>query len=156
MLDDYAIRNNIYSFPELKVELIPDYNLNEVQCNLPFYYSKIQAGPPLSFDEYLSENYDLNELLLSHPTATCLLRAFKDYNLNSGIKKNDILIVDRSIPLSSNKIIVVATNNILTVRRFKIVKGQKLLFSSDESSSCVEMDHQYICWGIITYVIHKV
>ena len=48
--------------------------------------------------DYIEPKLDLNRLLAPHPVSTYFLRMDTDRLLTEGIKKGDILVIDRSCP----------------------------------------------------------
>jgi DNA polymerase V len=87
---------------------------------LPLYANKISAGFPSPADDYIEMKLDLNTHLIKHPAATFFVRVSGDSMLNAGINSGDLLIVDRSIEPVDGKIVIVALNGELTVKRLSI------------------------------------
>jgi DNA polymerase V len=125
--------------------------------NLPLYNCKVQAGFPSPADDYIAENIDLNKYLIKHPTATFLVRVVGDSMINAGINPDDILVVDRSLEVKNQNIIIVAINGELTVKR--LVKNSKGIFLVAENKKYPPIElqdfNENIIWGVVTNVIHK-
>ena len=64
---------------------------------IPLLSDSVSAGFPSPADDYTEENIDLNEHLISNPYSTFFLRVKGDSMINSGIKDNDLIIVDKSL-----------------------------------------------------------
>ncbi len=126
---------------------------------LPLYLSKVSAGFPSPADEDLADKLDLNEHLIKHPAATFLVRANGDSMINAGIHDNDILIVDRSLPAIDGKVVIVAIDGQLTVKRLQKKKdGSVLLLAENPHYKPIEIHdgNELQIWGVVTNVIHSV
>jgi DNA polymerase V len=125
---------------------------------IPFLGSYINAGFPSPASDYIDDVLDLNELLISHPAATYFVRVSGDSMINAGIFDHDILIVDRSITSYENKIIVAILDGELTIKRLKIGKTFWFLEPANEKYPTIPInkDSDFIVWGVVTNVIHKV
>lgn len=79
--------------------------------------------------------------------------------LNAGIHSGDILIVDRALEATSNKVVIAILDGELTVKRLMIDQhGNYLLLAENKDYQPIRInqDIQFSIWGIVTYVIHKV
>ena len=65
---------------------------------------------------------DLNNLLIENPSATYYVRVNGDSMLGAGIANGDLLIVDRSIEVTNNCIVVAHLDGEFTVKRIKKIK----------------------------------
>lgn len=95
------------------------------QLKLPLYSSKVSAGFPSPAEDHIADKLDLNEHLIKHPSATFLVRATGDSMINAGIHENDILIVDRSVAATHGKVVIVAIDSELTIKRLHKKKRSK-------------------------------
>lgn len=77
----------------------------------------VQKGfhTPLDTDE-LAGGLDLNTFLIRRPTATYFVRARGDSLIKRGIFDGDILVVDRSIPVRDEMVVIIALNGELTCK----------------------------------------
>lgn len=125
---------------------------------LPLFVSKISAGFPSPADDYIDKSLDLNEFLIKNPSATFFVKVSGDSMINAGIFHNDILIVDRSLELTNNKIIIANLNGELTIKRYKEIQNKKYLAPENPNYDYVEISEHnpFELWGIVIYVIHKV
>jgi DNA polymerase V len=142
--------------PESMVSRVLGY----VKCKgyaLPLYSSKVAAGFPSPADDHIEGKLDLNEHLISNPTATFFVRAKGDSMLNAGIHSNDILVVDRSITPKSGHIVIVALNGELTVKRLKKQGQQVTLLAEnpDYPSIKIAEGEELVIWGVVTSVVHE-
>jgi DNA polymerase V len=123
---------------------------------IPYYGSKVQAGFPSPADDYIEGHLDLNEHLIKHPAATFFVRVTGNSMIDAGIQENDILIIDRSIKPSHGKVVVVAVDGQLTVKRLHIKDDKLTLMPENPSFEPIEInENNDICiWGVVTNVIH--
>lgn len=125
---------------------------------IPFAESLISAGFPSSAENFVERSLDLNELLIKHPTATFFIKVMGDSMINAGIHSNDILIVDRSLTPTNNKIVVVRLNDEFTVKRIQFNQETILLIPENPNYKPIEIkkDADFEIWGVVTNVIHSV
>jgi DNA polymerase V len=126
---------------------------------LPLYLAKVPAGFPSPAEDYLSTQLDLNEHLIKHPAATFLVRASGSSMVDAGIHENDILVVDKSCPPISGKIVIAAIDGQLTVKRLhKKPDGKFILKAEHPNHPPIEVNENsdVHIWGVVTYIIHAV
>ncbi|HIF0317582.1 TPA: LexA family protein, partial [Legionella pneumophila] len=70
----------------------------------------------------------------------------------------DILIVDRGIEATHGKIVIVALNGELTVKRLSRQHGQVKLLAENPDFPPIDITEEYdmVIWGVVTHVIHTV
>lgn len=124
---------------------------------LPLFLAQVQAGFPSSAENDLDKTLDLNTLLIAHPSATFFVRVAGDSMRNAGIASGDILVVDRSLEATDNKIVIAIVNREFTVKRLKIQQGKIFLVPENPAYPILEMkdENDFQVWGVVTYVIHK-
>lgn len=125
---------------------------------IPLLQARISAGFPSSAENYLEKSLDLNELLIKHPAATFFVRVKGESMINAGIRSQDILIVDRALSVSHNKIVVARIHDELTVKRIVMQEDKLFLMPDNENYKPLEItaETDFEIWGIVTYVIHQV
>jgi DNA polymerase V len=122
------------------------------------YLNSVCAGFPSPANDYLEGEVDLNRYLIKNPLATFIVKSQGNCMLQAGIHSGDLLIVDRSIKLKNNSIIIASIDGDLTVKRIKI-SGKKFLLSSDNKdygNVKINNESDIFIWGIVTKVIHNV
>lgn len=124
---------------------------------IPLMISRVSAGFPSSAENYLDKVLDLNDLLIKHPAATFFIRVKGDSMVNAGIHSDDILIVDRALSVSNNKIIIARINDELTVKRIKMEHGKTFLVPDNEKYQPIEVTSEmdFEVWGVVIFIIHK-
>jgi len=123
------------------------------------YESRVQAGFPSPAGDRIECKLDLNEYLVKHPAATFFVRAAGDAMVNAGIHDNDILIVDRSIGASNNKIVIAVVNGKFIVRRICVRPAPAASYLQPENKAYPAIklngDLDMCIWGVVTAVIHR-
>ena len=94
---------------------------------LPMMTSTIAAGFPSPADDFQEDILSLNELMIKNKQSTFLVRVSGDSMIGAGIFPNDILVVDRSLTVKHNAIIIAIVENEFTVKRLKT--KSKVVFS---------------------------
>ncbi|MGZ3618242.1 MAG: LexA family protein [Ktedonobacteraceae bacterium] len=117
------------------------------------------AGFPSPADDYKERPLDLNGLVVPHPVSTYFMRVEGDSMINTCIYSGDVIVVDRAITVTHNKIIVARLGEDFTVKRLQVIKGSKRLFLKPENPKyqLMEVTHRddFEIWGCVTWVVHK-
>ena len=126
---------------------------------LPILLQKVCAGFPSPATDYLEEEINLNEELITNKASTFLIRVSGNSMEQEHIYDGDVLIVDKSLNIVNNSIAVLNYQGQLVVKKV-IKKNNKFFLISKFSrqNNFVEImeDNETEVWGIVTYVIHKV
>lgn len=123
-------------------------------CPLPLY-TKVQAGFPSPADDYMAGKLDLNTYLIRHPAATFFIRVTGDSMRDAGIRENDLLIVDKSLEATNNKIVIAVVNGEFTVKRLKYINKEAYLVPENDDFQPTKVDEGSYIWGVVTSVIHQ-
>jgi DNA polymerase V len=127
--------------------------------NLPILLQKVCAGFPSPATDYLEEEINLNEELITNKASTFLIRVSGNSMEQEHIYDGDVLIVDKSLNIANNSIAVLNYQGQLVVKKI-IKKNNKFFLISkfSQQNNFVEIteDNETEVWGIVTYVIHKV
>lgn len=129
----------------------------KMKLERPLIGSEIAAGFPSPAQDYIEETLDLNQHLISHPTATFFVKVEGYSMVNAGIYPGDILIVDRSLEPVHKKIVIAIVDGELTVKRLFREKGKWFLAAENPEYEPLEItgDMSFKIWGVVTYAIHK-
>jgi len=135
--------------------LEPDFNAPSL--SIPIFSSRVQAGFPSPADDHLEDQLDLNKHLIHHQEATFFVRAQGESMLNAGIHPGDILVVDKSLPAKSSKIVIAVVDGEFTVKRLYKYKGKITLKAEnpDFDDIVISDGNELIIWGVVTSVIHQ-
>lgn len=141
----------------IKIEAIHALSHSKKKHKIPLMQSRISAGFPSSAENYLDKSLDLNDLLIKHPAATYFIRVKGDSMIKAGIKSDDILIVDRALSVTHNKIVVARINDELTVKRIKLESNRIYLMPDNDDYKPIEVtpEMDFEVWGVVIYVIHQ-
>lgn len=126
-------------------------------CPIPFFFSPVAAGFPSHADDFSEQALDLNEHLIQHPAATFFVKAGGDSMEGAGIRKGDILIVDRALEAVDGKIVIAVVGGEFTVKRIRI-DGEHLWLQPENpkyQDIRIEKGSDFLIWGVVTYVIHQ-
>jgi len=122
---------------------------------LPLYQSKVQAGFPSPAEDDMDSTLDLNEHLIRNPASTFYVRVTGDSMVDAGIKENDLLVVDKSMQPSHNKIVIANVEGEFTVKRLKIINNEWFLVAENKNYPSMKINNNISIWGIVTAVIHQ-
>tara|TARA_B110001454_G_scaffold172368_1_gene163375 strand:+ start:113 stop:544 length:432 start_codon:yes stop_codon:yes gene_type:complete len=117
----------------------------------------ISAGFPSPADDFKELRISLDKELVKNEEATFYARVSGDSMQGAGLENGDLLIIDRSIEPSNNKIAVCFIDGEFTVKRIKIESKKIQLIPENKKYSPIEIneENELIIWGIVTYVIKK-
>jgi DNA polymerase V len=143
--------------PTLKVTGIYAYRKG-TEWKIPLYLTRVAAGFPSPADDFLDRKIDLNEELIRHPAATFFVRVEGDSMRDAGISSGDMLIVDRSLEVKENAIVVAVLDGEFTVKRVRRADGKLFLIPANASYSPTEISEErdFTVWGVVTNVIRSV
>tara|TARA_B100000242_G_C43023802_1_gene476637 strand:- start:1032 stop:1421 length:390 start_codon:yes stop_codon:yes gene_type:complete len=124
--------------------------------NIPFYEGGVSAGFPSPAEDYMHSKLDLNDLLIDHPSATYYVRVNGDSMLGAGIQSGDLLVVDRSLEVVDNSIVVANINGEFTVKRIKKNKNKMFLVPENKKYKPIEVTEEmdFELFGVVAHVIH--
>jgi DNA polymerase V len=146
--------------------------LDRISYRLPLFACPVSAGFPSPADDYLEGQLDLNQHLIKHPVATCLVqrtlrkpqrdcirffvRATGDSMIRAGIHPGDLLIVDRSLEASDGRVVIAVVDGELLVKRLR-QRGECVYLVAENPSYpslLITEAMDFSVWGVVTNVIH--
>ncbi len=153
------IKEFLESYPEV-TELGPittsesvsaSSNDNIVKLEIPLFSSTVAAGFPSPAEDHVEETLDLNDYMVQRPDSTFMLRVEGESMKNAGILPNDILIVDRSLKATHNKIVIAAIDGELTVKRLFHRGGLVKLLPENPAYPEIELESEaeLKIWGVV-------
>lgn len=98
---------------------------------------------------------DLNEYLIKRPAATYFVKVKGSSLIGQGIYENDLLVVDRSLQVTHNSLVIAVLDNAFTVRKVNITPTRIYLNSLQHRHGSQDTLDDFEIWGTITYIIHK-
>ncbi len=129
-----------------------DNNLEAILIN-----AGISAGFPSPAGDFKQERISLDEELIKNKEATFFARVSGESMINAGLEDGDLIVIDRSIEPSNNKIAVCFIDGEFTVKRIIVKKDKVWLKPENSSYKAIEVkdNDQLVIWGIVTNVIKK-
>ena len=133
------------------------FELTNKRIYLPVAGSTVQAGFPSPAVGYEDEALDINDLVVSNPTATFYAQVKGNSMIDANIFEDDILVVDKSIEPSHGKIVIAVIDGEFTVKTLYTKDGVvKLIPANPEYPEILLRDEQELnIWGVVSYIIHK-
>ena len=131
---------------------IPDLENNQ---KLPYFPSGIKAGFPSPAADFDESRISLDNVLVKNREATFYAKASGTSMIGAGIDDGDIMVIDRSLEPTNNKIAVCCIDGEFTVKRIKVTKNEVFLMPENKEFQPIKVteDNELIVWGIVTYII---
>ena len=101
---------------------------------IPYFLNTVRVGWPSPADDYVEKPIDLNEFLIKNSAATYFVRVSGDSMVDAHIGDGAILIVDRSIEPTHNKIVIASINGSYACKRL-LLKPTVCLMSENPKYS---------------------
>lgn len=121
----------------------------------PLFGCHVRAGFPSPADDHLDVDLDLHAHVVKRPAATFFVRAEGDSMQGDGIHDGDLLVVDRSLEPLPGRVLIVALNGELTVKRLEHIDQRPYLTASNPRYRPIPlMGQEAEVWGVVTYVVH--
>ncbi|MDO6493062.1 MULTISPECIES: LexA family protein [unclassified Cellulophaga] len=123
-----------------------------------FIDTGISAGFPSPADDFKENRISLDKELIKNPEATFFARVSGESMIGAGLENNDLLVIDRSLEPSHNKIAVCYLDGEFTVKRLKVENNIVWLQPENPNYKPIQIteENNFIIWGIVTNVIKKV
>ena len=120
--------------------------------------SGISAGFPSPAGDFKQDRISLDKELIKNKEATFFARVSGQSMVGAGLDNNDLLVIDRSLEPTNNKIAVCYLNGEFTVKRVKIKKDHIYLVPENDKYEPIKVtgENEFIVWGIVTYVVKKI
>ncbi len=120
--------------------------------------SGISAGFPSPAGDFKQERISLDKELIKNKEATFFARVSGQSMIGAGLDHNDLLVIDRSLEPSNNKIAVCLIDGEFTVKRLNVENGRIWLKPENLNYKPIQItkENQFMIWGIVTNVIKKV
>ena len=117
----------------------------------------ISAGFPSPAGDFKQERISLDKELIKNKEATFFARVSGESMINAGLEDGDLIVIDRSLEPTNNKIAVCFIDGEFTVKRLQVKKNKIWLNPENTNYKAIEVkeDNELIIWGIVTNVIKK-
>ena len=132
---------------------VPEENLSPLE--IPYFLNTVRVGWPSPADDYVEKPIDLNEYLIKNPAATYFVRVSGDSMIDAHIGDGAILIVDRSIEPTHNKIVIASINGSYACKRL-LLKPTVCLMSENPKYSpiIIKQEEELEIAGTVTASIN--
>lgn len=124
---------------------------------LPIVQTALQAGFPSPADDFAVKRHDLNELLITHASATFFWKVAGHSMIEAGISDGDILIVNRALEAGHRDIVVAQVDGDFTVKYLHKRNGRiKLVAANPTFPDILFKDGQtLVVCGVVTATIKR-
>lgn len=144
-----------------KVMLYSGQNLDiysastETALELPLIPFGISAGFPSPALDFVDLKIDLNNALIKNPSATFYGRVKGESMRDAGINDGDLLVIDKSLEATNNKIAVCYIDGEFTVKRIKLENNECWLMPENDKYKPIKIteDNDLQIWGIVVHVV---
>jgi DNA polymerase V len=113
----------------------------------------VASGWPAASDDYADKKMNLHELLVTQPASTYFMRIGSQQYLQEGIRKNDLLIVDRSITAVAGRLVIAIIDGVLSVRRVVRENGQLYFAGAKPIPIGGPNTIEASIWGVIAHIV---
>ncbi|MEL0651936.1 translesion error-prone DNA polymerase V autoproteolytic subunit [Algibacter sp. TI.3.09] len=123
-----------------------------------YFDTGISAGYPAPTEDFSQQHLSLDTELVKNKETTFYARVSGQSMIGAGLDDNDLLVIDRSIEPTNNKIAVCFLDGEFTVKRLKVDKDEMWLKPENPNYPIIKItsDNKFLIWGIVTNVIKKV
>jgi len=144
--------------PKFLTNALDFYNpsfTTEVVCT--FYDVGVEAGFPSPADDFTELSIDINKEYIKNRDTTFFARVNGHSMKDVGIFDGDLLIIDKSIEPSNDKIAICQIDGDFTVKRIKIEYDTIWLIAENEAYEPIKVtaDNELMIWGIVVASIKK-
>jgi len=118
----------------------------------------ISAGFPSPAEDFKEIRISLDKELVKNSESTFYARVSGNSMENAGISDGDLLVIDRSLDPTNNKIAVCYLDGDFTVKRLSMENGVLYLKPENKNYEKIKIceENKLIIWGVVTYVIKSV
>jgi DNA polymerase V len=122
-----------------------------------FFDTGISCGVPSPNNDIDQQRISLDKELIKNKEATFFARVSGQSMIGAGLDDNDLLVIDRSIAPTHNKIAVCFLDGEFTVKRLRVEKSGVWLQPENPNYQPIEVtaENNFVIWGVVTNVIKK-
>lgn len=143
----------------MKTQALTFFNPKTTDSNgAIFLDTGISAGFPSPADDFRETRISLDEELIRNKEATFFAKVSGQSMIGAGLDDNDLLVIDRSIEPTNNKIAVCFLDGEFTVKRLRVDGNSVWLQPENPDYPIIKIteENNFIIWGIVTNVIKRV
>ncbi|OVE49570.1 error-prone repair protein UmuD [Chromobacterium violaceum] len=125
--------------------------------SLPLVLAPVRAGFPSPADDYLDDNINLHDYLVTDPPATFFVRVRGDSMIGAGIDNGDLLVVDKGLAPAHGDIVVAVIDGEFTVKRLYCRAGACVLTPENPSYPPITLQpgQELLVWGVVTGAVKR-
>jgi len=121
--------------------------------------ARLPHGHPVAYrDADSGHGWDLHGAIVPNPLSTCFMRARGDGLRSHGIHSGDLLVIDRSLPLRSGVVVVIAQGGHFLVRPLVRQGADWLLLPLNQQQPALPIAGERIeasgLFGVVAHVVH--
>ncbi|MBA9076966.1 LexA family protein [Rufibacter quisquiliarum] len=115
------------------------------------------TGFPSPAANYMGDFINLNEYLNIRAASCFLARVSGNGMAKAGIHANDLLVIDRALPLQNQCLVLATLEEEFVVRRYCEAAGRKTLETDGEPKTVTELasGSEFAIWGVVSWVVHR-
>ena len=127
------------------------------EASCPVIGIPVPAGFPSPATDYIEGSLDLNDYVVKHKASTFFLRVEGLSMTGAGIFPDDVLVVDKALEPTNNRIVIAVLDGELTVKRLRIEPDCYLLLPENDDFQPIRITEEsdFNVWGVVTFVVHK-
>ena len=140
-----------------KVTLIGLANEHPDKLQIPLFSTAIRAGFPSPADDYVEKPLDLNELCITNPASTFILRVDEgaDSMIDAGIYPGDYLVVDRSVQAGDGDVVIAQIDGDFTVKELSLSPLALLARNNVYPAITISDESELVIFGVVVSVVRK-
>lgn len=106
-------------------------------------------------DDYAERGIDLNEQLIRNKPATFFMKVSGNSMINAGIFNGDIVIVDKSVQPTNDKIVIAVVDGEMLIRRYEKSFNKLLLVADAPKIATIDVGEMsdVKIWGVVMWVM---
>lgn len=116
--------------------------------------SSVCAGFPSPADDYVEEALDPAHLIVTNPISTFMWRVSGSSMIGAGINDGDFVVVDRSLKVKPNDVVVAIIDGLPSVKRVRRLGGGHLALDFDNpvmAHLILDEASEAMIWGVVTW-----
>ncbi len=119
--------------------------------------SAAPAGFPSPADDYVEQRLSLDEHLIQHRESTFFMRVTGDSMRGLGIFDGDLLVVDRSLPVTHGCVVIAVLDGEFTVKQLLHTPDGQVLRAAHPSypDLRIKPEQDFSVWGVVSWNVHK-
>jgi DNA polymerase V len=121
------------------------------------YEDRIKCGFPSPAEGYAEKEIDFNNYIIDHPYSSYCFHVKGDSMEGLHIAEGDLIVVDRSIPLESGRIIICCLDREFTLKQFvkRGNKAQLLPANPNYKAITLTENSEFEYWGTAVSLVRK-